>query len=64
MNPKRRTKEKGTFTSEVDGKEVELTGKKVVVVGKDGLVKKSKFVGKGKLADGTRMKVRDVTRFK
>jgi len=64
MKPKRRSVEKGTWTVGVDDKEVPVTGKKVVVVGRDGMVKRSKFSAKGELPDGTKMKIKDKTRFR
>lgn len=64
MKPKRRSSSKGTWTSEVDGQEVELTGKQVIVMNKDGTVKRRAFKAKGELPGGVKMKVKDKTRFK
>jgi hypothetical protein len=43
---------------------VELTGKQVIVYNRDGTVKRKAFKAKGELADGTKMKVKDKTRFR
>ncbi len=64
MRVKRRTKEKGTWTVGVDDETVDVKGRMVTVKDKEGRVKTRKFVGRGELADGTKMKVRDKTRFR
>ena len=64
MRPKKRGVERGSWTAEVDGKEVELKGKQVIVYNQDGTVKRKAFKAKGELADGTKMRVKDKTRFR
>jgi hypothetical protein len=43
---------------------VELTGRQVIVYNKDGTVRRKAFKAKGELADGTKMRVKDRTRFR
>ncbi len=64
MRPKKREVERGSWTAEVDGQQVELTGRQVIVYNRDGTVRRKAFKAKGELADGTKMRVKDRTRFR